>query len=130
VTDVLTAPDRARKTKLRGVAQWCGVLALVFAFAAAGKLTKFVWFGPIGVLSASAVAWYLEGGGVAGLSRLGLSRPRSWMVTVLLAVLTAVVGQLAVSLLSPLVLSFRGAPDFSAIGKSAAIRGRSPNGSS
>jgi len=117
VTDGLTAPDRVPKTKLRGVAEWCGVLALVFAFATAGKITKFVWFGPIGVLSASAVAWYLEGGGIAGLSRLGLSRPRSWTVTILLAVVTAVVGQLAVSLLSPLVLSWWGTPDFSAIGK-------------
>ena len=97
-----------------------GVLSIVFLFAVMARWTGDVLFGPIGVVVAAITAWSVVGPGTAGLLRLGLGRPRSWAMTLISAVITAVVGQLAVSLCTPVVVGLWGAPNFSALG---AIKG-------
>lgn len=92
------------------------VLGIVFLFAVMGKVTGVLLFGPIGVAIAALVAWSVLGRGTAGLLGLGLGRPRSWVMTLVSAVITAVLGQLAVSVCEPFMVRLWGQPDFSALG--------------
>jgi membrane protease YdiL (CAAX protease family) len=100
----------------RRVGLVAAVLGIVFLFTAIAKWTGIVMFGAIGVAVAAVAAWYVGGRGTAGLLGLGLGRPRSWAMTLISALVTAVLGQLAVSLLTPLAVGLWGAPDFSALG--------------
>ena len=100
----------------RRVGLVAAVLGIVFLFTAIAKWTGIVMFGAIGVVVAAVAAWYVEGRGTVGLLGLGLGRPRSWAMTLVSALVTAVIGQLAVMFCTPLVVGLWGAPDFSALG--------------
>jgi uncharacterized protein len=104
--------------------RWLGItclpLILVFGFGFAADSSGYSLLGALGVAVAAIVCWRATGPGKEGLARLGFTRPPSWAKTVLWAIATAIVGQLGVSLASPLVLHFWRPPDFSALG---AIKG-------